>query len=57
MTYKLSKITEQIGLSFTGKDIGIDGIHTLSEATPAQLSFLQMPNMHHNLPQQKRQQY
>jgi len=39
MTYKLSKITEQIGLSFTGKDIGIDGIHTLSEATPAQLSF------------------
>jgi UDP-3-O-[3-hydroxymyristoyl] glucosamine N-acyltransferase len=39
MTYKLSKITEQISLAFTGNDIEIDGIHTLSEATSTQLSF------------------
>ncbi len=39
MTYKLSKITENIGLGFHGEDITIDGIHTLSEATATQLSF------------------
>jgi len=39
MTYKLSQITEQIALTFTGNDIDIDGIHTLSEATSTQLSF------------------
>jgi len=39
MTYKLSQITEQISLTFTGNDIEINGIHTLSEATPTQLSF------------------
>ena len=39
MTYKLSKITENIGLDFQGDDITIDGIHTLSEATSTQLSF------------------
>ena len=39
MTYKLSRITEQISLTFTGNDIDIDGIHTLSEATSTQLSF------------------
>lgn len=39
MTYKLSKITENIGLDFHGEDITIDGIHTLSEATSTQLSF------------------
>jgi len=39
MTYKLSQITEQIALTFTGNDIEIDGIHTLSEATSTQLSF------------------
>jgi len=39
MTYKLSQITEQIGISFQGEDITIDGIHTLSEATSTQLSF------------------
>ena len=39
MTYKLSKITEHIGLDFQGDDITIDGIHTLSEATSTQLSF------------------
>lgn len=39
MTYKLSQITKEIDLEFTGTDIEIDGIHTLSEATPTQLSF------------------
>lgn len=39
MTYKLSTITEDIGLDFQGEDITIEGIHTLSEATSAQLSF------------------
>jgi len=39
MTYKLSKITENIGLDFQGEDITIEGIHTLSEATSTQLSF------------------
>ena len=39
MTYKLSHILENIDLDFTGADIDIDGIHTLSEATPTQLSF------------------
>ena len=39
MTYKLSNITEEIGIDFQGDDIIIEGIHTLSEATPSQLSF------------------
>ena len=39
MTYKLSQITKEINLDFNGTDIDIDGIHTLSEASPTQLSF------------------
>ena len=39
MTYKLSIITEDIGLDFQGEDITIEGIHTLKEATSKQLSF------------------
>lgn len=39
MTYKLSQITQEIGLEYQGKDIDIDGLHTLSEATPSQISF------------------
>ncbi|BAF72768.1 UDP-3-O-(3-hydroxymyristoyl)glucosamine N-acyltransferase [Sulfurovum sp. NBC37-1] len=39
MTYKLSQIAETIGLDYQGKDIDIDGIHTLSEASSSQLSF------------------
>ncbi len=39
MTYKLSHITKEIGLDFTGNDIDIDGIHTLGEASSTQLSF------------------
>jgi len=39
MTYKLSQILENLTIDFTGNDIDIDGIHTLSEATSTQLSF------------------
>jgi len=39
MTYKLSQIAKELNLEFNGNDIEIDGIHTLSEATPTQLSF------------------
>ena len=39
MTYKLSQITQEINIDLNGNDIDIDGIHTLSEATPTQLSF------------------
>jgi UDP-3-O-[3-hydroxymyristoyl] glucosamine N-acyltransferase len=39
MTYKLSKITQELNIDINGNDIDIDGIHTLSEATPTQLSF------------------
>lgn len=39
MTYKLSQITKEINIDLNGNDINIDGIHTLSEATPTQLSF------------------
>jgi UDP-3-O-[3-hydroxymyristoyl] glucosamine N-acyltransferase len=37
--YKLSLIAKELDLDFQGEDIDIDGIHTLSEATPSQLSF------------------
>jgi len=39
MTYKLSEITKELDLTFSGSDIDIDGIHTLADATSAQLSF------------------
>jgi len=39
MTYKLSQITQKIDITFTADDIDINGIHTLNEATPTQLSF------------------
>ncbi len=39
MTYRLSQITKDINIDFSGDDINIDGIHTLSEATSTQLSF------------------
>jgi len=39
MTYKLSQIIKEIDIDFNAHDIDIDGIHTLSEATPTQLSF------------------
>ena len=53
MTYKLSQITEQINLEFTGNDIDIDGIHTLSEATSTQLSFFNSEKYIDQLPNTK----
>ena len=53
MTYKLSQITEQIALTFTGTDINIDGIHTLSDATSTQLSFFNSEKYLEQLPQTK----
>ena len=39
MTYTLSQITREIGLDYQGKEIHIDGLHTLNEATSTQISF------------------
>jgi len=40
MTYTLSHIAQTIGLAYEGRDTEIDGLHTLSEASSSQLSFL-----------------
>ncbi len=53
MTYKLSQITNDIGLDFQGNDIEIDGIHTISEATSTQLSFFNSEKFLDQLPQTK----
>ena len=53
MTYKLSQITEQIDLTFSGNDIDIDGIHTLSESTSSQLSFFNSEKYKDQLPHTK----
>ena len=39
MTYRLSHLAQEIGVDFHQTDIDIDGIHTLSQATPTELSF------------------
>ena len=39
MTYKLSEITQELQLTFSGNDMEISGIHTLADATSTQLSF------------------
>lgn len=53
MTYKLSEITDNINLSFSGSDIEINGIHTLSEANPSQLSFFNSEKYKDQLPDTK----
>ena len=53
MTYKLSEITKELTLTFSGTDMDIDGIHTLSEATPSQLSFFNSEKYKDQLPQTK----
>lgn len=40
MTCKLSEITKSLTIHFDGNDIEISGLHTLSEATASQLSFM-----------------
>jgi len=37
--YSLREICQEIEIDFEGRDVQIDGLHTLSEATPSQLSF------------------
>lgn len=37
--YSLREICQEIQIDFQGSDVQIDGIHTLSEAAPSQLSF------------------
>ncbi len=48
---KLTQICQEIDISFTGDDIEITGLHTLSEATPTQLSFFNdkkyLNDLHH----------
>jgi len=53
MTYKLSEITQKIGLNLESNDIEIDGIHTLIEATSTQLSFFNSAKYLDQLPQTK----
>jgi len=53
MTYKLSQITKEIDINFNGKDIEIDGIHTLSEANSTQLSFFNSDKYKNELPNTK----
>ena len=53
MTYTLSQITKQINLTFSGNDIDIDGIHTLSEASSSQLSFFNSDKYKDQLSQTK----
>jgi len=40
---KLSVIAEAIGITFSGADIEISGLHTLADASSAQMSFLDNP--------------
>ena len=40
---KLSVIADAIGVSFSGEDIEISGLHTLVDASSAQMSFLDNP--------------
>lgn len=53
MTYKLSQITDNIGVEYSGQDIDIDGLHTLSEATSTQISFFNDKKYAAQLPQTK----
>jgi len=53
MTYKLSQITQNIGLNLQSNDIDINGIHTLSEASSTQLSFFNSEKYLDQLPQTK----
>jgi UDP-3-O-[3-hydroxymyristoyl] glucosamine N-acyltransferase len=53
MTYKLSQITQNIGIEYSGQDIEIEGLHTLSEATSSQISFFNDKKYVSELPQTK----
>jgi len=50
MPYTLKEIAQEIGLEYQGEDITIDSIHTLSEASPKQLSFFNSSKYEEQLP-------
>ncbi|MDM5271150.1 UDP-3-O-(3-hydroxymyristoyl)glucosamine N-acyltransferase [Sulfurovum sp. zt1-1] len=53
MIYKLSQIAQNIGIEYHGKDLEIEGLHTLSEATPSQISFFNDKKYASQLPHTK----
>ena len=53
MTYKLSQITQNIGIEYHGQEIEIDGLHTLSKATASQISFFNDKKYASELPHTK----
>ncbi len=50
---KLSHIAKAIGVEFSGEDLEITGIHTLSDATSTQMSFLDNPKYINSLEETK----
>lgn len=50
---KLSEICQEIGVEFTGEDIEISGLHTLTEANESQISFLNDAKYKDELPSTK----
>lgn len=50
---KLSQICQEINITFLGEDIEINGLHTLSEATPSQISFFNDKKYSSQLPKTK----
>ncbi|MEY3002449.1 MAG: UDP-3-O-[3-hydroxymyristoyl] glucosamine N-acyltransferase [Pseudomonadota bacterium] len=53
MTFSLSTLASEIGVDFTGEDITISGIHTLTQATASQLSFFNDSKYASQLPHTK----
>ncbi len=47
---KLSQICQAIGIEFNGQDLEITGLHTLSEASPSQISFFNDKKYQDQLP-------
>jgi len=50
---KLTQICQEVNLPFSGEDIEITGLHTLSEATPSQISFFNDKRYLNELPNTK----
>ncbi len=47
---KLSQICQAIGIEFNGQDLEVTGLHTLSEASPSQISFFNDKKYQDQLP-------
>jgi UDP-3-O-[3-hydroxymyristoyl] glucosamine N-acyltransferase len=50
---KLSQICQEIGIEFSGEDVEISGLHTLTEANESQISFLNDAKYANQLPTTK----